>query len=382
MIRTLTSHLPVDCVPRSPKQFAKLGKEYVYNVVHNAQKMSPVDVNGVGRVHVSHGSQQVTLQSMLKNPLQVWRYSRVYDLSGQAATQTVSITAISSVSSGMSDALPQHTSPTIYILNKNNLDYTVSTMSDDQLVSQQLQIVPSRSIELKERSISKLGLHRELRTVLEMKDESGCTNDVTVHVFEHLPTSVYVDIYELEDLRRVTMLKKPDDPVFETHVYNDKVSVETSSMYSAPIDVKFSTKMKRVGGVWRAELNVPIHFRYQEPSLEDFRTATVRPPLYVLVDGCKAKPVNAVHSLAQILNNTVHRTDSILQTSLKVNHPLSETFKVNFTNGTEKPIIISIPVGKLQEQAFVTNVTLGVTILSALALIVTACASRSKTKID
>jgi hypothetical protein len=344
--------------------------------------MSPVDVNGVGRVHVSHGSQQVTLQSMLKNPLQVWRYSRVYDLSGQAATQTVSITAISSVSSGMSDALPQHTSPTIYILNKNNLDYTVSTMSDDQLVSQQLQIVPSRSIELKERSISKLGLHRELRTVLEMKDESGCTNDVTVHVFEHLPTSVYVDIYELEDLRRVTMLKKPDDPVFETHVYNDKVSVETSSMYSAPIDVKFSTKMKRVGGVWRAELNVPIHFRYQEPSLEDFRTATVRPPLYVLVDGCKAKPVNAVHSLAQILNNTVHRTDSILQTSLKVNHPLSETFKVNFTNGTEKPIIISIPVGKLQEQAFVTNVTLGVTILSALALIVTACASRSKTKID
>jgi hypothetical protein len=359
-------YVPSECFPRSARQLAHMSNHinlFIFSAMHSKETIHPVIRHGIEETSAEH--------------LSTWIQNIEYKLTGRSFIKKVTNVGTLQMPKNESRFT---TDSTLAIVSKNDNNYTITSMNQQgKKIFISVCSPPSRAVVIKERSIHKLGLHRELRTVVEFSDECQ-RSDREIYIYEHLTTAVYVDIYELEDLRRVMMLKNASVPVFKTHIYNDKVSVETSSIFSAPIYIRFTTNVKQVGNVWRAELNVPIHFRYQEPSFElEFRNASVLAPQYIFVDSCEDKSnITELNDIMDIFSSsrTEYRMDDKRAALLGAS---GVSLKIDYENS--RTIYVPIPVGQLAKQQFVTNITLVVTMFSALVLIATACFSPSKIKV-
>jgi len=179
------------------------------------------------------------------------------------------------------------------IVDGNVYPETTLAVSDDQIV-----VSDAIKAQVKERSISKQGFHRVLNTIIEFeRDSTASSEQVSVSIGEVFPESVFLDQYELDELCRVNQRKQSQgekyDPYFETKIGNSMgVDVEKPATVSPIVYSMFTTNSTwtRKGNsnieVLVAQFQVPIHFRYQTPSIDqEFATVTIHAPITFSVGG-------------------------------------------------------------------------------------------------
>jgi len=364
-VKSTQPKLPLDCYPKSAKQLARMvhnGKEFRFNSALSG-KIDLTEYSGFVNADTTHvelkktenAKSSVTIGELLSSHSVVTEFLFSFDQSEGATVKIETETKFPASVRNLAPMRPHgHNSKSkIYIENGRNVYETYETdkVRDELSIQYSLNVVS--------RQVLNKGLHRELKTLIRLDDIIDNCNDHVISLYEHFPTGVYVDIYELNELRRVNLLSNHSTPVFDTFVFNDKVSVETSSLYSAPLYVKFDVRAALKDGVCTAELNVPIHFRYQEPSFDLFKEVIVSPP-------------------QTIVSRTGTQKDLVRDDFNFIDEGVDSLVKIIFENNTDKPIIINIPVGQLTDQAMITNFTLAMTVLCAIVLCIVPCFSKSK----
>ncbi|KAL0484820.1 hypothetical protein AKO1_003601 [Acrasis kona] len=365
---SLPADLPEECFPKSAKQLARMindPTEFRFNSpvtdqVELSSLSSPIissDVNKVEFRRTQKSKTSITTSELLSSHSNVTEFLYAFN---QSQRDTIRIQTITQLPHSLTNTSPSRphshvTTFDIYIEKSFNVyeNYETEKIKDQ---------VPIRyNLKMKERQITSNGLHRILKTSIELHDASDCNRNV-VNLYEHFSTGVYVDIYELVELNRVNLLNNQSN-VFSTLVYNDKVSVETSSLYSAPVYVKFSTRASIVNQSCVALFHVPIHFRYQEPGFSEFKKVIVNPPQTITVA--------SVDDAYAELDVTDSDGFEFVERSVQVS-------RVSFDESVNGPIVIDIPIGQLKDQVMITNLTLGTTVICALILCVVSCASKVK----
>jgi hypothetical protein len=222
------------------------------------------------------------------------------------------------------------------------------TYSSKQLSS---KITTSR-ITMKERSVTKQGFHKLLNTVFDYELESPNSN-VTITVNEAFSNGIFLDEYELAELKRFNeekrLLGQPYELYFSTRIWNiHGVDVEKPAMVSPMAIASFSVSQQKQSGT--AELHVPIHLRYQPPSdTKDYATEYIVPPFSISIIPVTTVPSISFKQLFELSTQDIIINGQYIQYSTEWN-----------------TCEISVPLGQLAEIQAVKMGTIGVTVLGAL----------------
>ncbi|KAG2375269.1 hypothetical protein C9374_009892 [Naegleria lovaniensis] len=186
------------------------------------------------------------------------------------------------------------------------------------------------AVYLKRREITKEGgFHRTIRTEFVVTTNSYSFKLLNVSYVEELSSDVYIDIYEMKNI-------KPDILLLKDQEY---INVETPSYYSTEYNVTLSKIISDIKHQDEHHLVVtfefPLHLRYQKPSNEEsLRAVKIKNPNIFYMNNIEYKIMMDENSDISSLND------------------------------------VWIPVGNLNDFHLVRYVTLVITILACILVCV------------
>ncbi|ELR13055.1 phosphatidylinositol glycan [Acanthamoeba castellanii str. Neff] len=203
------------------------------------------------------------------------------------------------------------------------------------------------------RSLDKKGFHREIRTDITLSARGRETSELRwcqVALMEMLPESVFVDKYQVDELHR---FGGPQVLIFDEFDL-EKPSSDHGARQGVVIVQTTTTNPTKVGDRLEARLSVvlPIHLRYQDPSLDaTHRKFSIPPPLVYVRCGAGTVPTPPSHPSSW--TRAVRDSD-----------------ETRGADASAAVLEVWVPVGEKQKQGLVTIVTLLATTLgSAIVLL-------------
>lgn len=229
------------------------------------------------------------------------------------------------------------------------------------------------NVQLLHRSVHKSGFHRELHSTVRARitgmKGAMFSGQCTCELVEQFPTSVYVDIYEIDQLLRV------GSETFEMDLWNDFVDLEKPEPVSPPVFVSFRKKMHEVlvdvdGHIELiADMRVPIHLRYQQPiEVADdeqgnvtHRNVTIAGPAHIVIE-CAGRH----HEVSMLDLNSIW--DHLHSTESSSTLPAVHIRGFSLPADQSQHIVVQVPAGLVRDAPMVTLTTLAITIFGALLL--------------
>ncbi|XP_062586961.1 phosphatidylinositol-glycan biosynthesis class X protein-like [Saccostrea cucullata] len=193
------------------------------------------------------------------------------------------------------------------------------------------------------RTLKKNGFHRDLFTKLLIPSSltgPGCE----CLIEEELPPGMYVDPYELKNLR------EKGGPQFISPSIDIEKPKELSTSFSLLI---YPDRLSKEGSEFVTNVTIPVHVRYHQPLPEDSTARVViqNPHIYLL---CEQKDLKAIKKTGkQLPCSSLHENCTWTEISYK-----TDAIGIQF----------DVPVGSLNQQMTVVSVTVAVTLIGCLFL--------------
>ncbi|KAF2069863.1 hypothetical protein CYY_008816 [Polysphondylium violaceum] len=194
--------------------------------------------------------------------------------------------------------------------------------------------IASTSILFNQRTVVKQGFHRELISNISISTSgSGAQNQCSLLFLEHFDQGIFVDQYEVDEIHR---FGGPQVNIYQL-IDLEKPSATSTQNY---ISVETAPFVLDSENITHLTVTLPIHFRYQNPSIDsEFRQSLISPPIVYI--RCQADLGGEWKRVA------------------------------NIKSPQTKPIKTNIPVGQLNVQNDISLYTLGVTFIGSLIVIMT-----------
>jgi len=125
-----------------------------------------------------------------------------------------------------------------------------------------------------DRNAGKFGFHRDLITSIIFSLPEEETNDCTLLLVENLSESIYIDKFQIEDEERLSAkLQNREHPKIRMKEEMDvEKPVYHPNLHPAEVLVFQNVTQRNV------TITIPIHFRYQTPSIEPYTLLSIPPP--------------------------------------------------------------------------------------------------------
>ncbi|XP_061191323.1 phosphatidylinositol-glycan biosynthesis class X protein-like [Saccostrea echinata] len=193
------------------------------------------------------------------------------------------------------------------------------------------------------RTLKKNGFHRDLFTKLLIPSsliEPGCE----CLIEEEFPPGMYVDPYELKNLR------EKGGPQFISAAVDIEKPKELSTSFSFII---YPKQLLKEGSEFVTNVTIPVHVRYHQPLSEESTAHVViqNPHIYLL---CHQNDLK-----------TIKKTEK--QFPCSGSHENCTWTEISYKTDASS-IYFDIPVGSLYQQTPVVSVTLAVTLIGCLFL--------------
>ncbi|XP_028856789.1 phosphatidylinositol-glycan biosynthesis class X protein [Denticeps clupeoides] len=192
--------------------------------------------------------------------------------------------------------------------------------------------------------VNRRGFHRDL--VYSVRHDNGLPADLRVLLIHKLPSGIYMDVYQLESLKKDAGLQV---------LLNSEVDLEAPAYWS-PAFFAFVYPTSHPTMPWHLQAVVPFHGRYHRPSLSGkWEQLVIEPPKLLLKsDICKP-----------LFSSLSHKVIEAPCTAK--NYSFCTWIEFDNLQGP-KAVTLDLPVGDLSLTLPVCGGTLAITVICSLYL--------------
>ncbi|KYR00199.1 phosphatidylinositol glycan [Tieghemostelium lacteum] len=218
------------------------------------------------------------------------------------------------------------------IFNMENGDHKLvqpDRDTDDHYITSQ-----DVSYQFQDRSIKKLGFHRDLVTSLVITNHlNNGLHECSLSLLEHLDEVIFIDKYEVDEIQR---FGGPQVTIYQL-IDLEKPSLSSTQNYVSVVKSNLTLSPNQYQSI---NISLPVHFRYQNPSL---------------------------HS------PTRQSTISIPKLFLKCKESHNQWLRIypSYQDPAQQSIQIQLPVGQLSIRHQISFYTLLITVIGSLIVVIT-----------